>query len=101
MDHVFEQVCHLLSALVNGRHHHVTGRLMSELNDPFTKVRLDHLYASCFKALIEKHLLGDHALALRQEMCSTFLQQTQDDLASFGSGRGLMDLRTRGRGARY
>ena len=76
-----EQSRDLLPAFVDGWHDHVARHLVRELNDPFTEISLDHVEPSRFEVVIEKDLLGDHALALGEQLHIMRAQNAQDRVA--------------------
>ena len=82
-----EVVGHLLPGKVDGRHDHVRGAFMPQLDDPFAKVGLVHHEAVGLQPSVEVDLLGGHGLGLDDVLDVVLFGDAGDDLVGVG-GRG-------------
>ena len=76
---VVEEIADLLLLLVDGGHHDVAGRLLGELDDALSQVRIDHLDAAFDQIWIEVALFGEHRLALHQPRHAAVAQDAVHD----------------------
>ncbi len=69
---------------------------MRELDDPLAEVRLERLDAFLGEAMVDLHLFGDHALALRDEFRALLLGDFEHDARRLrGVGREMHVLASR------
>ncbi len=91
-----EDLTDLLPGEVDRRHHHMTGTLPPQLDDPLAEVGLHRLDAVFGEDLVQLDLLGDHRFRLRDQLHAALDCEVADDPGSVVRVFREMDDRSRG-----
>ena len=91
---LLEVVGHLVAGKVNGRHDHVRGALVAQLDDPFAKVGLIDDDAFLLQGRVELDLLGGHGLGLDHALDVVLLGDAHDDAVGVLRVGGAMHMDT-------
>ena len=75
---------YIAAQLVDRRHHDVARRLVVELLDALAEVGLDDLDAAVLEERPHLALVGQHRLALHQDLCGVLLEERIHDLVVLG-----------------
>ena len=90
-----EEIADLIAGEMDGRHDHVGGAFVAQLDDPFAQIGLGHFQTGIFQVMVEQGFLCGHGLGLDDLLAASILGNLGDDAIGLVAVLGKVDVDAR------